>query len=884
MTAVDLRLVDQSQHPAALERLAVQAMADGNVQAALRYADRRCRIPPIAEAHHFTLRAEAAYRSGDRASALLDLNRALELAPDDLAANRRMLSWAEGAPQERAAQALIRSEHDFAVLATAIELLRRRQRQRSLAAVTCTETTLTGWAAWSGKGPLKVTIANEAATETTTISLDPQHPLARCLGSAASFALPRAKSRLPQTARLTIARRNVHETRMVANDAAPADALQSRLRAKRMAPWDAANSKPDRAGRTARAAPSISVVVPVYGDYQATKTCLESLTDEIARTPRGCVIIVNDATPDRRIADLASSLAAKPHFKYLKLNDNIGFAAAVNRALEMVTDDDVLLLNADTILPSGAIARLAAAAHSAPDIGTVTPLSNNGEFTSLPLPFKPNPLGSFEQVAAIDRAAAAVADSNADYVVDLPNGIGFCLYVTRACLDACGSLSEDYRRGYFEDVELCLRARELGFRNVCATSVYIGHAGARSFGADKRSLVVHNLGVIETRFPSYRAECAGFVMADPLRKRRAAIERMLAGVNAGARLIATGKGAVRPVASARADDVRAAGAAALVIEASGGPAGQRISFTHPAQGIPQSLAFDLTLAAERDALSGYLADLRPSRLEIADPKNMPAVVLELPALRSVPIDLLLADAGLACRRGTFLTADGRICNGSDGRKQCDQCALPNGNCAKSLDSWRSHWRTVAHRAERVLVANHRAKAFALGCLLDDPALAPVIECGVVKTALRVAKANGEGTANAMGFIAIGDNLDEFRSLQSIARSLRRQSARLPIVVIGKTFDDLALMRIDGVFVVGHVSIEEHETVMRRYGVQALFVPLRQPLFGHPIIDAVVDRAPLPTAYFDWSMGKVPPRKRDLALDPRLGADDVAAALMQWIGE
>jgi GT2 family glycosyltransferase len=48
---------------------------------------------------------------------------------------------------------------------------------------------------------------------------------------------------------------------------------------------------------------------------------------------------------------------------------------------------------------------------------------------------------------------------NTGLAVDVPNGIGFCLYVTRRCLDEVGLLSEAFQRGYLEDVDFCLRAR-----------------------------------------------------------------------------------------------------------------------------------------------------------------------------------------------------------------------------------------------------------------------------------------------------------------------------------------------------------------------------------------------------------------------------------------
>ena len=96
----------------------------------------------------------------------------------------------------------------------------------------------------------------------------------------------------------------------------------------------------------------------------------------------------------------------------------------------------------------------------------MTPLSNNGEFASFPKPNVCNRLPTTEDIGVLDSVASA---TNGRGIVDLPNGVGFCLYVTRACIEAIGPLSETYSRGYYEDVDYCLSARELGFRNVCAT-------------------------------------------------------------------------------------------------------------------------------------------------------------------------------------------------------------------------------------------------------------------------------------------------------------------------------------------------------------------------------------------------------------------------------
>src|SRR5262249_27090000 len=140
---------------------------------------------------------------------------------------------------------------------------------------------------------------------------------------------------------------------------------------------------------------------------------------------------------------------------------NQGFARSVNRGLIEAGGSDVLLLNADTVVPPGFLDRLRAAAYARSDIGTVTPFSNNGEYTSFPQPFRVNEMPCSAQLVMLDRAAAAANRGN---IVELPNGIGFCLYVRRSCLDAIGPLPTSFGRGYYEDVDFCLRASTAGFR------------------------------------------------------------------------------------------------------------------------------------------------------------------------------------------------------------------------------------------------------------------------------------------------------------------------------------------------------------------------------------------------------------------------------------
>src|SRR5262245_12093074 len=75
---------DDERHHEALEQLTVQLLAAGDVRSAFKFADRRCRIGPRAQAHHYTLRAEVLHRMGEGEAALSDIRRTLELLPEDI--------------------------------------------------------------------------------------------------------------------------------------------------------------------------------------------------------------------------------------------------------------------------------------------------------------------------------------------------------------------------------------------------------------------------------------------------------------------------------------------------------------------------------------------------------------------------------------------------------------------------------------------------------------------------------------------------------------------------------------------------------------------------------------------------------------------------------
>lgn len=806
---VDVAATEHMAHHQALEMLASRALAEGDPEGAFALADRRCRIAPAPEPHSFVLRAETHFRLGRTRFALRDLAAALAIAPEDVAANRRMLAWARGKAQAEAARVLVAVDRDLATLISAIEVL-ETNGERVFAALQVFDRSVRGWVAWHADEAVSVTISGDMSTATTYVEADPFHPFATAVRRAATFEIARPEANGPQTVHVTVAGATCLSVGAPPNAVAP----------------------PRAADTPAIAFDGITVIVPVYGDYDATRTCLDRLACELGEDARNRAIIVDDAAPDPRMAPYLRRLAAHPAITLLANPVNQGFVAAVNRALAAAPSGDVILLNADTIPPPGFIDRLAAAARREAGIGIVTAFSNDAEMTSFPVPGRANPLASPEAALALDRIAAEV---NAGRIVDLPSGTGFCLYLTRRCLDAIGRLSASFHRGYLEDVELCLRARAHGFRTVCDTSIFVGHAGSRSFGSEKAALALRNFAVLAAGHPGYVAECAAFADADPLRPARAAIELRTAPAERWT-LIVTGTGTVAAIARRRATELTDSDAPALILTLS---AGRHATLVDAAGGVPHSLAFDVATPEGIAGIGEALRRFVPSAIEVFDLLALPPSLADLLVKLGPPVSVVIADHGFAAPQA-----------------------------ARLLD-----------RATAIVAPSAEALAYAGATLSGAHAGKLALRAG--EAPARPRRARTPRDPNRLGVILPVPDAGGKALVSALADALRAVAPSATLVVFADLPDGDEFPHQGPLVAAGAVEPGELPTLAAQYRLGRLFVERRHPLFGHPLDEAARATA-LPLAFRDWS-GVGPGAPRDgLAIDPRATPEQVAMAIARWM--
>ncbi len=462
---------------------------------------------------------------------------------------------------------------------------------------------------------------------------------------------------------------------------------------------------PDRRGAqlegSAQAATAaIDVVIPVYNAPVDARRCVDSVLAHTTGDYR--LVLIDDASPDQGVAALFAELAARrlPQLLLLANDVNLGFTGTANRGMGLL-QADVVLLNSDTIVTAGWLEALARCAASDPRIATATPFSNNAEICSFPHFCADNPWREGDDPEAVRAALAAAAVPT---YPDLPTGVGFCLYIRRAAIEALGVFDTAFGKGYGEENDFCLRAIERGLRNVLCDDAFVLHAGERSFVGRKSELGPRNMALLLERHPGYLDLVRGYIAADPLRPLRAAAlarGRADAGRAPGVLHVIHGHGGgTEHHVRALVESSRSRWRHYLAIAT-----GDRWQLEeHLDDGTVR--AFDFHRPAD-DAWSVFINGLCATfGAELVHLHNVSGcrdgILAALPDL-AVPYGYTVHDLNFACPTITFIGTDGMYCGGQTDPGTCGRCLAAQPDFAGiDIASWRARHRRLLDGAAFII--------------------------------------------------------------------------------------------------------------------------------------------------------------------------------------
>jgi len=560
-----------------------------------------------------------------------------------------------------------------------------------------------------------------------------------------------------------------------------------------------------------------SVVIPAYRGLRHTLACLGSVLDTV---PRGTqVVVVDDASPEPELAAALDALHRRRRIRLIRHDANRGFPTAANAGLRACAGRDAVLLNSDTLVPPGWLERLRDAAHSAQDIGTATPLSNDATILSYPDPDGGNPVPGLAAVAALDAVAQ---QANGGVTLDVPTGVGFCLYLRRDCLDAVGLLREDvFAQGYGEENDLCLRARHLGWRSVAVPGVFVGHVGGASFGAARRHLVARNMAVLNRLHPGYDALVQAHIQADPLRLARRGMDELRWAADrrpggAVAAITHANGGGVEQVVQDRAAAWSAAGQRAILLRPA--PGGCRVET--PGGAYP-NLAY--ALPDELPQLARLLRPDRVRRVELHHQLGHHAAVTGLARLLRAPQHAVIHDYAGFCPRIALVSTNRRYCGEPD-LQGCEDCIADLGsNLEEDVPVAALVARTAAVLAGAAQVVAPSGDA-AARIRRHFPDVRPLVQPWEDDGALPPLDPAPAGPVRRVCIVGALGLEKGYEVLLDCARDARRRGLPIHFTVVGYTSDDERLLAAGPVFITGEYRDADAVALLRGQGAHLSFLP------------------------------------------------------------
>ncbi len=576
---------------------------------------------------------------------------------------------------------------------------------------------------------------------------------------------------------------------------------------------EAGSSLADKRGRKPTA---VDIIIPCYQDRLRTAACIEA----VCRTSRQAaeIIVVDDASPDPALSADLDAHAAAGRVTLLRNQKNLGFAASINRAMALHPDRDAVFVNSDVVVFDGWLARLEAIATRSADIGTVTPMADDDSIVGYTASEKD------EVASARNLDRFLVANNKGGVNIELPVGVGFCLYVRRDCWRETGPFDEDvFGLGYGEEADFCMRARKLGWRHVLAPDVFVHHAGSKSFGSRRAALLERSGRLLNQRHPGYDAFVAEFLRLDPMRPVRRLLDMSrLRAFDTKIDLIVTLalSGGVDRFVSQRCRQIRAEGRMPLILQPAK-LADMDECIIRSDEPLFTYLRFDVP--EELSLLRGLLGSLRLHSVELHHTLGLDARVVDMVREVGPAMDVYIHDYSWVCPRVTLVDGSGSYC-GEPALTKCEACIRRNGSntpeditvaaLRRRSAQWLGAARRViapsedtARRLERYL-PKLRVEVEPHELFMSDAPTPSILPTPIVKVAVLGAIGHHKG----------------YKVLLECARDAAKRQLPLDFVVIGYTENDKRLERTKRVFVTGPYSDSEVGYLIRREAPHVVFLP------------------------------------------------------------
>lgn len=596
----------------------------------------------------------------------------------------------------------------------------------------------------------------------------------------------------------------------------------------------------------------VDIIIPVYLGIEETLACIESVRRTVSKTTS--ILVIDDASPDPALSAALDVLAEAGDITLLRNPVNLGFAATINRAMTVHPTHDAVLVNADVVVFGEWLSRLRSAAYRGDDIATVTPFSDDDSVTSYS---EQSPENANINLAAELNDYAARAHRGKS--VELPVGVGFCMYIRRAAWQEVGAFDADtFGKGYGEESDWCMRARKRGWQHRLAADVLVHHAGGRSFEARRTALLARAQRLLNLRHPGYDRGVERFLKANQLHALRRSFDthRLCSQTRPVVLMVtlALGGGVDRYVVERR-QILKDQGKLPLVL---------RPDIMDPDSCMlwnldPHLSHLQFRIPEEHQQLKSLLASLPIESVEIHHFLGLDPRLVSTALAFGTSYDVYLHDYSWICPRITLTNETGRYCGEPD-LAACIRCIKRNGSDLTediAVDALRRRSnRWLAGATHIYAPSRDTAQRYARYFPKLKFTVAP-LEADITASAMPVRSNRKPVRVALLG--AIGEHKG-YQVLLDCARDANKRGLDLEFLIIGYSHNDAQLTKTAKVFITGRYGDGEVPGFLAREQPHIIWLPSVWPeTWCYTLTHAL--RSGLPIVVFD--IGAMAERLRDV---------------------
>lgn len=218
--------------------------------------------------------------------------------------------------------------------------------------------------------------------------------------------------------------------------------------------------------------PTLSVIVVTADSGASTHACVEAI---LACTLPLELILIDNGSRDGIPQAIAREHAGDPRLRVLFNHANLGFGPAVNRAAATARGRYLLVLNPDCLVDEAALRRLIAVAEHEPRAGLVGAVVLDADGRPDPASRRRDPVLARVLATLRGRGEGVNIDGEIPHALIEAEAVsGALMLLPRSLFARLGGFDEGYFL-HFEDLDLCRRVREAGWRVLLAGDVRVPH-------------------------------------------------------------------------------------------------------------------------------------------------------------------------------------------------------------------------------------------------------------------------------------------------------------------------------------------------------------------------------------------------------------------------